>query len=177
MSKLIIIERNENVASKDELITNVADVIADTVMDDVVTDEVVAEDSVAEDIVTDEADMNIEELGSEEDISGEGLDGDAGYSEDVISEEGFVDEFMDYSGEDMIMDPGFDDGMYMDPGYDEGMYMDPGMEMGMGEVKDPLLSSWPFVIGISSAVLVVSIVVGALLAKLRIKKGIDLYED
>ncbi len=44
-------------------------------------------------------------------------------------------------------------------------------------VKDPLLSSWPFVIGISTVVLAVSIVVGVLLAKLKIKKGIDLYED
>lgn len=114
MSKLIIIERNENVATSDELLTKVADVIDDTVTDDV--------------------DLNTEVLGSEEDIS---------------------------SGE----------------GLDDGMYMDPGMEMGMGEVKDPLLSSWPSVIGISAVVLAVSIVVGVLLAKLRIKKGIDLYED
>lgn len=142
MSKLIIIERNENVATSDELLTKVADVIDDTVTDDV--------------------DLNTEVLGSEEDISsGEG------YSEEVVSDEGFVDDSIDYVGEDMIMDPGFDDGMYMDP----------GMEMGMGEVKDPLLSSWPSVIGISAVVLAVSIVVGVLLAKLRIKKGIDLYED
>jgi hypothetical protein len=51
------------------------------------------------------------------------------------------------------------------------------METGMAEVKDPLLSSWPFVIGISAAVLVVSIALGAFLARLKIKKGIDLYED
>ena len=43
--------------------------------------------------------------------------------------------------------------------------------------KDPLLSSWPFVIGISAAVLAVSIVIGVLLAKRKIKKGIELYED
>ncbi|NLO08702.1 MAG: hypothetical protein GX129_02380 [Clostridiales bacterium] len=66
---------------------------------------------------------------------------------------------------------------YIDPGFYEGGYMEPGMEMGMAEVKDPLLSSWPFVIGISAAVFVVSIALGALLAKLKIKKGIDLYED
>ena len=69
------------------------------------------------------------------------------------------------------IDPGFFDEGYMEPG------MEPGMEMGMAEVKDPFLSSWPSVIGISAAVFVVSIALGALLAKLKIKKGIDLYED
>lgn len=48
--------------------------------------------------------------------------------------------------------------------------------MGTG-VKDPLLSSWPFVIGISGVVLAVSVVLGVLLAKRKIKKGIELYED
>ncbi len=57
----------------------------------------------------------------------------------------------------------------------EGMLVDPAM--GMGVVKDPLLSSWPFVIGISGAVLFVSVVFGVLLAKRKIKKGIELYED
>ena len=59
-----------------------------------------------------------------------------------------------------------------------------GMETGestmvdpMGAVKDPLLSSWPFVIGISAAVLAVSVAIGVLLAKRKIKKGIELYED
>ena len=55
----------------------------------------------------------------------------------------------------------------------EGMIVD---AMGTG-VKDPLLSSWPFVIGISFAVLAVSVALGVLLAKRRIKKGIELYED
>lgn len=44
-------------------------------------------------------------------------------------------------------------------------------------MKDPLLSSWPFVIGISAAVLAISIVIGVFLAKRKIKKGIELYED
>ncbi len=44
-------------------------------------------------------------------------------------------------------------------------------------VKDPLLSSWPFVIGISVVTLAVSIVIGILLAKRKIKKGFELYED
>ncbi|NLP33867.1 MAG: hypothetical protein GX359_01570 [Clostridiales bacterium] len=61
--------------------------------------------------------------------------------------------------------------------FDEGIYVDPGMEMGMAEAKDPLLSSWPFVIGISGLVLIVSVGLGAFLARRKIKKGIDLYED
>ncbi len=56
---------------------------------------------------------------------------------------------------------------------DEGMVVD---AMGTG-VKDPLLSSWPFVIGISFAVLAISVALGVLLAKRKIKKGIELYED
>ena len=43
--------------------------------------------------------------------------------------------------------------------------------------KDPLLSSWPAVIGLSSVTLVISIVLGILLAKRKIKKGFELYED
>lgn len=70
-----------------------------------------------------------------------------------------------------------DGGMIIEPGFDEGMYTDPLVETGMAEVKDPLLSSWPFVIGISAAVLAVSVVLGVLLARRKIKKGIDLYED
>ncbi len=70
-----------------------------------------------------------------------------------------------------------DTGVVVNPGYDEGMYTDPMMETGVAEVKDPLLSSWPFVIGISSAVLLISIAFGFLLARRKIKKGIELYED
>jgi hypothetical protein len=61
----------------------------------------------------------------------------------------------------------------------EGMTTEEGMvvdAMGAG-VKDPLLSSWPFVIGISVAVLAISVALGVLLAKRKIKKGIELYED
>ncbi len=57
---------------------------------------------------------------------------------------------------------------------EEGMGTDTLTDAG---VKDPLLSSWPFVIGISAGVLAISIVVGVFLAKRKIKKGIDLYED
>lgn len=102
------------------------------------------------DITTEESmDLEIEEVSSGADIDYETTD-------EVIVDEGFVED-----------------------GYFEDGYIDPGMETGTGmaEVKDPLLSSWPFVMGISVAVLVVSIALGALLAKLKIKKGIDLYED
>lgn len=46
-----------------------------------------------------------------------------------------------------------------------------------GSRKDPLLSSWFFVIGISTISLAISIGVGILLAKRKIKKGYGLYED
>ena len=52
-------------------------------------------------------------------------------------------------------------------------------DMGYSETatQDPLLSSWPFVIGVSAGTLAVSIILGILLAKLRIKKGFEPYED
>ncbi len=70
---------------------------------------------------------------------------------------------------------GGDGGVYTE----DGMYTEGGMntEMGVPSAKDPLLSSWPFVIGISAAVLLVSVALGILLAKRKIKKGIELYED
>lgn len=61
----------------------------------------------------------------------------------------------------------------------EGMPMEEGMLVdaaGTG-VKDPLLSNWLFVIGISFVVFAVSVTLGILLAKRKIKKGIELYED
>lgn len=45
------------------------------------------------------------------------------------------------------------------------------------KVKDPLLSSPVFVGGISLGVLVVGGVLGFILAKKKIKKGIEIYED
>lgn len=59
---------------------------------------------------------------------------------------------------------------------EEGTMVDPTMMNGAAG-KDSLLSSWPFVIGISTAVLLVSIALGTFLARRKIKKGIDLYED
>lgn len=60
----------------------------------------------------------------------------------------------------------------------EGMIGD-GMigEVEVSSGKGSVMSSWPFVIGITSGTFVISIVIGILLAKKRIKKGFDLYED
>lgn len=52
-----------------------------------------------------------------------------------------------------------------------------GMMGSTTTAKDPLLSNWPFVIGISLVTLALSIVLGFLLAKRKIKKGFELYED
>jgi len=69
-----------------------------------------------------------------------------------------------------------DSGMIIDNGMIEPG-MEPGMETGMPEVKEPLLSSWTFVLGVSGLVLIISVALGAFLARRKIKKGIDLYED
>lgn len=76
----------------------------------------------------------------------------------------------------------FEEGEAMNPEMsDEAMdYMNMGMELGMesgSTVKDPLLSNWFFIGGISAGSLVVGVVLGILLAKKKIKKGIDLYEN
>ena len=42
---------------------------------------------------------------------------------------------------------------------------------------DSLLSNWYFVGGVSAGVLLLSVVIGLLLAKSKIKKGSDVYED
>lgn len=42
---------------------------------------------------------------------------------------------------------------------------------------DELMSSWFFVGGVTAGVLAIGVLLGLLSAKLKIKKGIDLYED
>ena len=42
---------------------------------------------------------------------------------------------------------------------------------------DGLLSNWFFVGGVSGGVLLLSVIIGLLLAKSKIKKGFDVYED
>ncbi len=66
---------------------------------------------------------------------------------------------------------------------DTGMLYDENFDtMAVTEVKteismDNLLSNWFFVGGVSAGTLVLSIVIGLLLAKAKIKKGFDVYED
>ena len=57
------------------------------------------------------------------------------------------------------------------------MYEDMMQATEVLEVADPLLSNWFFVGGMSAGVLILGVVAGLLLAKWKIKKGIDLYED
>lgn len=68
---------------------------------------------------------------------------------------------------DMGMDVGVDMGM------DSGMYE----EVPASGSKDPIMSSMVFVVGISAVTLAVSVALGIILAKRKIKKGFELYED
>jgi hypothetical protein len=74
---------------------------------------------------------------------------------------------------DVKVDGGYVDGGNVDGGYIEGEM--PG-DMSAGP-KDPLLSSWTFVSGITLLTLAISVGIGVVLAKRKIKKGIELYED
>lgn len=58
---------------------------------------------------------------------------------------------------------------------EDGMYGEMGSET--TQAKGSVMSSWVFVVGITTASLAISIVLGILLAKKRIKRGFDLYED
>jgi hypothetical protein len=112
---------------------------------------------------TDEAVITEEPVAEETTVS-EGISADEATKEAMASS-------------NVNVQPIMKDGSYVDPGYETGMAVDPTMGMGGTEVKDPLLSSWLFVIGISAAVLFVSVALGAFLARRKIKKGIELYED
>lgn len=71
-------------------------------------------------------------------------------------------------------------GISVDYGGMNGMNMRDGGEQGSGTSAvsmDALLSNWIFVGGISGAVFLISVAVGLLLAKHKIKKGFDVYED
>lgn len=142
------------------------------------TEEIVSMDTTSEEITGETGESNFD-ISTQETVTSEE---EINQNVEMVSEEALIEGTEDQSMTDSVTVegeytiPAFDEG-YIDPGYIEEDIMYPGMETGMTEVKDPLLSSWPFVIGISAAVLVVSIVIGALLAKLKIKKGIDLYED
>lgn len=72
------------------------------------------------------------------------------------------------------------DNMYMiDTGaiYEEDYTMSSETEATTEVSMDSLLSNWYFVGGVSGGVLLLSIVLGLLLAKSKIKKGFDVYED
>ena len=65
----------------------------------------------------------------------------------------------------------------MDMSVDMGMDMMYGETMEtteMVEVKDPLMSNWFFVGGLSVAALALGVAAGLLLAKRKIKKGIEI---
>jgi hypothetical protein len=61
--------------------------------------------------------------------------------------------------------------------YEEEFVMSPETEATTEVSMDSLLSNWYFVGGVSGGVLLLSIVLGLLLAKSKIKKGFDVYED
>lgn len=93
--------------------------------------------------------------------------------EDVSGDEAVVDGDMVY--DDMVYDDSYAEDGYVDAYYG-GDYMD-GITDSTTEVKDPILSSVPFVAGTIGVALVIGIVLGILLGRKRIKKGFDLYED
>lgn len=73
-----------------------------------------------------------------------------------------------------MIDSGFNGG-YM--GGSDGMDGMGDISTGQVSKADELMGSWVFVGGITAGVLVLGVLAGLLLAKLKIKKGIDLYED
>jgi len=70
-----------------------------------------------------------------------------------------------------------DDLYAMDMGYVENYDMMEGTEATTTVSMDGLLSNWFFVGGVSAGTLLLSVVIGLLLAKSKIKKGFDVYED
>lgn len=115
-----------------------------------------------------DANVTIQNQGASDtvDLTGDGaVDGaDDGAVDGVV--DGAVDGAVD----------GSIDGM-MDGSLEGSMGGDMIGEVPVTSAKGTVMSSWPFVIGITSVTLVLSIVIGILLAKKRIKKGLDLYED
>ncbi len=72
---------------------------------------------------------------------------------------------------DMSTGAVYDEGYY--GGYDDMSVAEATTEVSV----DGLLSNWFFVGGVSAGTLLISIVIGLLLAKAKIKKGFDVYED
>jgi hypothetical protein len=61
--------------------------------------------------------------------------------------------------------------------YEEDYMMSQETEVTTEVSMDSLLSNWYFVGGVSGGMLLLSIIIGLLLAKSKIKKGFDVYED
>ena len=70
-----------------------------------------------------------------------------------------------------------DDFYAMDMGYVENYDTMEGTEATTEVSIDGLLSNWYFVGGVSAGTLLLSVIIGLLLAKSKIKKGFDVYED
>lgn len=116
-----------------------------------------------------------EEKGEDISSGGEGIDigGDSdGVSVDFTGGEfSETDVSADFAGDYFI-----DDMDYGDMGYG-GMDYAGDFSSETGSASKPLLARPVFVIGVTCATFVVAVVLGLLLAKRRIKKGIDLYEN
>lgn len=65
----------------------------------------------------------------------------------------------------------------IDAGYVEDYYMTTETQAATEVSIDSLLSNWYFIGGVSGGVLLLSVVIGLLLAGRKIKKGFDVYED
>lgn len=162
MNKVAIESRTEKIsateASNDIAVSNTT---KDANVQIIKQEEIAKEEALKEEAV-DNTSVAISEgdIGEKETVT-EGI----GTENEVIMDEGYNDK-VDYQGE-----------IGVDPIYEEGTVKDPFMNEGMNGIKNPLLSSWGVIIGISLAVLIVSIGLGTLLAHFKIKKGIELYED
>jgi len=140
----------------------------DAVEEPVEADETEAMDAAEEPVEADEtegADASDEEVADGEEVEG---------SEEA---EGEAVEGGENEGE--ILDSEAVDGEGMEEGAEMGDMEGMGDELMEGTTtpKDPLLSNVVFVGGISVGVFIVGGLLGLLLAKKKIKKGIELYED
>lgn len=117
-------------------------------------------------------------------VEGEGIDGSTG----EVPVDGEAVDNAPAEDEVAVMPADGDMGIMPVEGDMGTMPVDGNMDIGNGgmfeevmadgpKVKDPIMSSWFFVIGVSAGVLALSVFVGVLLARRKIKKGIELYED
>lgn len=150
---------------KTESVKEVSTTITTSTDANATSDAIVVEEAPMEEVVTDET--AVDEVVTDEGVVGETVvEGEVLTTEEVVGEpavlEGAAGEGINQEGQMTT---------------ETGTIVDPGFDTGMADTKDPLLSSWLFVIGISIAVLFVSVALGVFLAKRKIKKGIELYED